>query len=219
MYRSFFGKALSLTMAIVFPMACFAADTRAMLLPQGGAVYVNGTVLGRSTVLVNGDRITTGDNSTGTITSSGNAINLGSKSAAIYGGGTVEMTDGGAAVVTSSGTAGKVGNLTITPADDKAKYEFGQRGNKVTIAALEGKLRISDGQQQMMLDSGKAIEIASSSSDDNDKHKDANAAATTGFAVNNAHAILIAAAVAAVGVGITFGVLYGLSAGNASPTR
>jgi hypothetical protein len=216
MYRSFFVKALSLTMAIVFPMACFAADTRAMLLPQGG-VYVNGTVLGRSTVLVNGDRITTADNATGTITAPGNTINLGSRSSLVYNGGTVEMTDGGAAVITSSGTAGKVRNLTITPADGKAKYEFGQRGNKVTIAALEGKLRISDGQQQMMLDSGKAIEIASTSADDKDQG--AKPASNTGFGVGNAHAVLIGLAVAAIGVGVTFGALYGLTAGNASPKR
>jgi hypothetical protein len=222
MYRSFFVKLLSLMLTVVFPVASIAADTRAMLLPQG-AVSVNGTMLARSTVLVSGDRITTTDNSTGTISGPGNSINLASKSSAVYGGQSIEVTNGGAFVVTSSGTAGKVGNLTITPADDKAKYEFGERADKVMIAAVEGKLRINDGQQQMVLDAGKAIEIAADAGPDKDKNKQGSqggaAVGATHFGLNNARAVVIAAVAAGLGAGAAFGLVQAFTAATASPTH
>jgi len=208
----------------VFPVASFAADTRAMLLPQG-AVSVNGTMLARSTVLVSGDRITTTDNSTGTISGPGNSINLASKSSAVYGGQSIEVTNGGAFVVTTSGTAGKVGNITITPADDKAKYEFGERADKVMIAAVEGKLRINDGQQQMVLDAGKAIEIAADAGPDKDKDKNKQgsqggaAVGATHFGLTNARAVVIAAVVAGLGTVAAFGLIKAFEPETASPTH
>jgi hypothetical protein len=185
-----------------------------MKLRMQGGVSVNGTMLARATVLVSGDRVTTTDNSSGTITAPGSTINVAPKSSAIYGGGNAEMIDGGASVVTSSGTSGKVGNLTVSPVDAKAKYDFGQRGNKIIIAALEGKLRISDGRQQMMLDAGKALEIPSDSND-----SQGNATHGGWMGLSNGVAIGIAAGVAALGIGLGLGLANANTLTSASSIR
>jgi hypothetical protein len=210
MKRSFFVKLLSLMLAIAFPAAAFAADTRAMLMPQG-AVNVNGNAAARSSVVFNGDRITTGDNSTGTITIAGSTIGIAPKSSAVYSNGNLEVAAGGASVVTNSGVSGKLDNLTVVPVNNRARYDFVRRGDTVMIAALEGKLRISDGRQQMVLEAGNAISIADTASPDSDSHSILD--------VSNAKAVAIAAVVIAAGVGLSFGLIKAFAPQTASPTR
>jgi hypothetical protein len=213
MYRSIFAKALSLVMAVLFPLSAFAADSRAMLLPQGN-VTVNGNVQTHSTVLFAGDRVSTTDTSSGTITLRGSSIQLAPQSSLVYTDRAVELASGGASVATSSGVEGKVSNLSLAPAEGKVRYNFAQRGDKIVIAALEGKLRINDGRQQMVLDAGKAIEIPAA--DPQTKGGNASGAATNSFFVSNGRAIAIAAASVAIGLGAAYG-LTGERPGSASP--
>jgi preprotein translocase subunit YajC len=219
MSRLLLAKALSLILALVFPLTGFAADVSAMLQPQGAAT-VNGAIMVHSTALFSGDRVVTSNGSAGTITIPGSTINIAPQSSAVYGGGNFEIMIGGASVVTSSGLSGKVANLTVIPIDGKAKYNFGQRGNMVMIAALEGKLRISDGSRQMVLNAGKAVEVKfDSEQDSHDNNSGGQGSASTRFDVGNAKAVIVASVVAGLGVGLAFGLIETLTPTAASPIR
>jgi hypothetical protein len=204
-------RLVSACLLVVFPLGVFAADTPAMLMPQG-AVNVNGNGTSHSTVVFNGDRITTGDGS-GAITVSGSTITIAPKSSAIYGNRSLQINAGGASVITTSGISGKLDNLTIVPVDSKAKYDFVRNGNTVMIAALQGQLRISDGRQQMLLDAGNAVSIADSTSDAASPDPD------TKLSVSNARAVVIAAVAIAAGAGLSYGLVEALTPKTASPTH
>jgi hypothetical protein len=149
-------------------------------------------------------------------------------------------------VATSSGMTGRVLNLTVRPVTGgTVKYEMDHVNGKVLVAALEGKLRINDGRQAMILEPGKVVSmpvpqadaVASGSVCSAGKHQEIVSGQWTcvddlpegggsnkpvgavGLNLSGVQIGLITGVAIAGGAGAAFGIARALSPGVASPAR
>lgn len=144
-------------MLFCFPAAMMAAEINPAVLSGSGIVKVNDTVVGRSSTIHVGDKVATGKDSTVSLTSKGVVVVLPADSAVVYGAKGVEMQYGRAIVNAQRAIDAHLGNLTITPADNKARFQMQQSGSTMTLAALEGALNVTDGIQQVVLPAGQMM--------------------------------------------------------------
>jgi hypothetical protein len=148
-------KVCSLVMALITPVSMFAADTGAMLYPQGN-VTVNGVQLDRSQAIFNGDRVHTAANGAVTITATGSSVLLAGDTSLLYGSQAVQFDSGAATIKTTKGLKTHFMNVRIEPAPN-ARYDIAARNGEVAIAALEGTLRLFDGYTTRVVKPGNAL--------------------------------------------------------------
>ncbi|HZQ92215.1 MAG TPA: hypothetical protein VFA60_10520 [Terriglobales bacterium] len=211
--RKKFFQVVSLGLALAVPHTGFATGNAAMLFPQG-KVTVNGTPLMRSTALFAGDKVSTGEQGTVTLSMPGSAVQINSQSEVQYDAGQLRVSTGSVLVNTQRGLKAQLLNLTVTPDNPKARFNLGQRNDKVVIAALEGAVRVSDGKSEMLLQPGKAIMFAAP------KPAGAQAGAGAGaLFLSNAAAIGISGAAFALGATLAFTTNETITPAPASPIQ
>jgi len=143
---------------VLFSCAVFGVEgtgARAVL-QASGKVQVNGNASGRTTTLFSGDVIETDEGSAANIIAGGSSVLVMSGAAVKFLGNGVELTQGGMAIATSEAMTATVDGLTITPAAQKfSKFEVAEDDDTVVIAARQGNVAVSDGQQTSTVPEGQ----------------------------------------------------------------
>jgi ribosome-associated protein YbcJ (S4-like RNA binding protein) len=126
------------------------------VLQASGKVQVNGNASRRTTTLFSGDVVETDEGSAANIIARGSSVLVMSDTALKFLGNGVELTQGGMAIATSQAMTATVDGLTITPADQKfSKFEVAEDDDTVIIAARQGNVAVSDGQQTSTVPEGQ----------------------------------------------------------------
>lgn len=141
---------------LVFPMAGMAAEANVALLSGNGVVKVNDTAVPRSAAVRAGDRIATGKDSSAVITGRSAVVVLPGDSAVVYGGSKIQLQYGRGVVNAQKGTTIQFANLSISPADPRAKVQLRSDG-VMTVSALEGSLNVTDGVYHVVLPAGQMM--------------------------------------------------------------
>jgi len=143
---------------VLFACAGFGVEgtgARAVL-QASGKVQVNGNASRQITTLFAGDVIRTDENSAANIIAGGSSVLVMPGASARFLGNGMELTEGGMAIATSEAMTATVGDLIITPAGQKlSKYEIAEDEDTVVIAARQGNVAVSDGQQTSTVPEGQ----------------------------------------------------------------
>ena len=143
---------------VLFACAGFGVEgtgARAVL-QASGKVQVNGNASRRTTTLFSGDVVETDEGSAANIIAGGSSVLVMSGTAMKFLGNGVELTQGGMAIATSEAMTATVDGLTITPAAQKfSKFEIAEDDDTVVIAARQGNVAVSDGQQTSTVPEGQ----------------------------------------------------------------
>ncbi len=161
MARPAMFRASAWLLILVFPAASILADVGPAVLMPAGNVRVNGRETARAMAVFSGDRIQTGESSAA-ITLKGTTILLPSHTAVVLGPESVQLSEGRALLATSGGTVLTVGGIKVAPAlKERARFEVTHARGEVRITSLEGRITVSDGKQEMLLEAGKMLTVAS----------------------------------------------------------
>jgi hypothetical protein len=150
-----------LNLVLMFGFSCVAlgsnvASESKAVLRASGKVQVNGTGGRETTTLFSGDTIQTDEDSVANITTSGSSVLVMPNASVKFLGNSVELTQGGMSIATSAGMAALADGLTITPTAQKlSKFEVVEYEDSVVIAAREGDVTVSDGQQTSTVPEGQ----------------------------------------------------------------
>ena len=153
---------LSLISVLSFACASLGADgsgAPGALLQASGKVQVNGVGSHKTTTLFSGDSVQTDAHSVANIIASGTSVLVNPNASVKFLGNAVEVDTGDVTITTSVGMAAKADALTIAPAPGgrkQAKFEVGENEDSVIIAALQGNVTVSDGQQTSTTPEGQA---------------------------------------------------------------
>jgi hypothetical protein len=143
---------------VVFACAGFGVEgtgARALLQPSG-KVQVNGNPSRRTTTLFSGDLVETEEGSAANIVAGGSSVLVMPGTAIKFLGNGVELTQGGMSIATSEAMTATVDGLTITPSAQKiSKFEVTEDDDTVLIAARQGNVAVSDGQQTSTVPEGQ----------------------------------------------------------------
>jgi hypothetical protein len=149
----------SIIVAISLSCAALGVDTpiaSGALLHSSGKVQVNGAITREVTTLLPGDSIQTAEDSVANITASGSSVLVLQNASITFLGPGVELTRGGLSVTTSEQTPISSYGLLFTPSERRqTKFEVVEYGDSVIVAAREGNLFVSDGQQTSMVPEGQ----------------------------------------------------------------
>lgn len=157
MQMRLFSRFVSLVMAIIMPSALSMGEVNAMLYPTGG-VTVNGAAAPGSSAIFAGDKVQTLTQATAMISDGTSTIRLREDSSLIYKANNVQLDRGSALVVTKKGTTGQFGGISVSPvSSDSTKFALMNQPGNQTIAAIEGALRITDGNHTFVLQPGQAL--------------------------------------------------------------
>lgn len=154
-----------LTQVIVLLVTCtlVSADALATVaaatLHGNGGVSVNGNAVMPTSTVFGGDRIETAPNSAASLTMNGSSVLVGQNSNLVYNGQSVSFASGGAVVQTSQGMSAKFDHVDITPNQASAKFRLEQKGNILTVSALEGNVSIANGTKNLALNAGQQVDI------------------------------------------------------------
>lgn len=150
-------RAVCWVMAIIFPASLIAADASPAMLRSAGPVKVNGNAVESSSIAYVGDRIQTGSNASATIAVKGGIVSLAGDSEVVYAGKAIQMRQGRALISTQKRLDGRLDKLTISPASTYAKFQMTRGDGKMTVAALEGSLSVTDGRDTVVLTPGNSL--------------------------------------------------------------
>jgi hypothetical protein len=143
----------------IFSCAALGGDGPAAsgaVLCASGNVQVNGVGSREITILFPGDSIQTTEDSAANIIAGGSSVLVMPNSLVKFVGHGVELTEGGVSVATSEEMEVKAAGLTITPASQKqSKFEVAENDDSVAVAAHQGNLTVSDGQQTSTVPEGQ----------------------------------------------------------------
>jgi ribosome-associated protein YbcJ (S4-like RNA binding protein) len=148
----------SLLILVLFACAGFGVEGTGAkaVLQASGNVQVNGNASRRTTTLFSGDVVETDEGSAANIIAGGSSVLVLSGTAMKFLGNGVELTQGGMAIATSEAMTATVDGLTITPAAQKfSKFEVAEDDDTVVIAARQGNVAVSDGQQTSTVPEGQ----------------------------------------------------------------
>jgi ribosome-associated protein YbcJ (S4-like RNA binding protein) len=147
-----------LLILVLFACAGFGVEGTGAkaVLQASGNVQVNGNASRRTTTLFSGDVVETDEGSAANIIAGGSSVLVLSGTAMKFLGNGVELTQGGMAIATSEAMTATVDGLTITPAAQKfSKFEVAEDDDTVVIAARQGNVAVSDGQQTSTVAEGQ----------------------------------------------------------------
>jgi hypothetical protein len=188
---------------VLFPVASFAADTNPAILYTNGAAWINGAHVPRpSLAIFSGDLLQTRSDSVAHINESGSSVTVLADSLVQFEGSSVRINHGGVAVSTSKQMATTAGDVKVSPASNVwTEFNVTDFDGTVRIAARQGDLLVSDGQNTVTLPQGQETtrdETAPDSSGKKKKKAQAGAPpAATGGILNSPWAI--GAGAAAIG--------------------
>jgi len=132
------------------------SSTPAAVLHANGKVQVNGAESTKITTLFRGDSVETDADSVASITAGGSSVLVMPNASVKLLGNMVELTHGAMAISTSAGMSAMAFGLTITPTGQNlSKFEVVEDEDSVVIAAREGDVAVSDGQQTSTLSEGQ----------------------------------------------------------------
>lgn len=209
MHRSRLTRLFALFLAVTLPTTTLFADPAAGMLYVRGSVMLNGSKVEGSSAVFSGDKVQTGEESAFAFTSAGATVLVPANSSVVLQKNSVDLVCGTALVATSNGMGARINNLTVTPAENEAKFELAQTTAELRVTAREGGLKISDSRTEMMLEAGESMTAAGGCS----SGIVYNAAATTRSAAPPPAAYVLGAAawvliVAAAATAVTVGVYY-----------
>jgi hypothetical protein len=157
------SKRLTQVMVLLVTCALASADAVAAVsaatLHGNGGVSVNGNAVMPITTVFGGDRIETAPNSAASLTMNGSSVLVGQNSNLIYNGPGVSFSSGRGVIQTSQGLGAKFAGVAITPNQPAAKFQLEQKGDILTVAALEGSLSIADGANVISLNPGQQVDV------------------------------------------------------------
>jgi hypothetical protein len=85
-------------------------------------------------------------------------VHLAADSSVVYQENNIELKQGGAVITTEKVTTGRLANLSISPVSTYAtKFALVNQPGTETIAAIEGSLRITDGNNAVVLQPGESL--------------------------------------------------------------
>jgi len=149
-------KIVSCSMAVIFPVAMFAADQPAAMLYSHGSAMLNGSSITRSSAIFSGDMVQTTKDSVANINATGSTVLVLNDSIVQYEGASVKLEHGGVTVSTSKLLATHAGNVTVSPVSGSwTEFEVRDTDGTVHIAARKGDLTISDDKGTMTLAQGQ----------------------------------------------------------------
>jgi hypothetical protein len=126
------------------------------VLQASGKVQVNGNASRQITTLFAGDVVQTDDDSAANIIAGGSSVLIMPGAAVRFLGTGVELTQGGMAIATSEAMTATVDDLIITPVAQRfSKFEVAEDEDTVVIAARQGSVAVSDGQQTSTVPEGQ----------------------------------------------------------------
>ncbi len=143
---------------VLFACAGFGVEGTGVraVLQASGKVRLNGNASRQITTLFTGDVIRTDENSAANIIAGGSSVLVMPGASAKFLGHGMELTEGGMAIATSEAMTATVEDLIITPAGQKlSKYEIAEDEDTVVIAARQGNVAVSDGQQTSTVAEGQ----------------------------------------------------------------
>jgi len=157
MHRSAFRGLVSCVLAVLFPVALFAADSTPAMLYTNGAAWINGAhVPHPSLAIFSGDLLQTRYDSLVDIRQPGSTVAVLGDSLVKFGGNSVEIDHGGVSVSTAKQLATTVGDITVTPASEGwTEFTVVDVDGTVKILAKRGDLTLSDGKQTVTLAEGQ----------------------------------------------------------------
>lgn len=149
-------KVVSCAMLLVFPVATFAADSGIAVVYPDHAINLNGSLLDRSQAVVDGDQLRT-NNGGATIALAGATLQMGAASEVVFHPTGARVMNGALTITTSRALGTEIANLRVEPVSGRARYLVSQQGSKIVIAAMEGSVRVTDGNQNVVVPTNKAL--------------------------------------------------------------
>ena len=149
---------LSFVLVMSFSCASLGVESSSAraVLNASGKVQVNGNASRQITTLFAGDVIRTDEDSAANIIAGGSSVLVMPGASVKFLGSGMELTEGGMAIATSEAMTATVDDLIITPAGQKlSKYEIAEDEDTVVIAARQGNVAVSDGQQTSTVPEGQ----------------------------------------------------------------
>lgn len=152
-------KVLSLLLVLIFSWAALGGDTPglpAAVLHASGKVQVNGVNSHETTALFAGDSIRTDEDSVANITAGGSSVLVMPGASVKFLGNAVEVTEGGVSISTAEAMSAKAGGVTVSPVAHKvSKFEIAETEDSVVVAARQGDVTVTDGQQTSTVQQGE----------------------------------------------------------------
>ena len=145
-------------MIAVTPAALVAADSGAAMLygRGGGAVWLNGRPLPRSSAVFPGDLIQTQPESLATLDASGSGVIVLPDSLIKFEGNAVSLEHGGISVATSRGMVAFAREVTVTPASNTwTEFEVVDASGTVQVVASKGDVKVNCGKGTATLSEGE----------------------------------------------------------------
>jgi hypothetical protein len=149
---------LSFVLVMSFSCASLGVESSSAraVLNASGKVQVNGNASRPITTLFSGDVIQKDENSAANIIVAGSSVLVRPGASVKFLGNGMELTAGGMAIATSEAMTATVDDLVITPGGPKlSKYEIAEDEDTVVIAARQGNVAVSDGQQTSTVPEGQ----------------------------------------------------------------
>jgi hypothetical protein len=157
------AKLLIYLMIVAVPVSGFAQETSAAMLYANGNFSLNGSLGPRSSAILPGDRIETGNSAAVSITRNGMNVMVGPNSSLVYKGQDIELSSGSAFIATSSNLAAQVHQLRIAPAADNGTFRVARVENGTMIAALKGSVLYNNGGVSATLPEGETVVVPDAS--------------------------------------------------------
>jgi hypothetical protein len=189
----------SLILMLSFSCAALGGDspsTSGAVLHASGSVQVNGVGSPEITTLFSGDSIQTTEDSAANIIADGSSVLVMPNALVKFMGQEVELTEGGVSVATSGGMSVSSYGLTFTPSEHRqSKFEVVEYEDSVIVAARQGNVMVTDGQQTSTVPEGQE-------STHKKKRKKAGAAIPAGGGISGTTLAIVAGASGATVAGI-----------------
>lgn len=149
------SRIIALTLVILFPVSLTLAEANGALLNCKRAV-VNGTPVTGSTAIFSGDTVKNGE-SVSSLTAEGSSVVVSENATLTYQGRMVALARGSAVIKTASKMGATFEGMTITPVSGNARFLLSNANGAPMVAALDGSLTISNGEQEVVLPAGKMM--------------------------------------------------------------
>jgi hypothetical protein len=218
-------RMVSCVLALIVPAALFAADSSAAMLYAGGAAWLNGAHVPKSSAIFAGDLVQTRSDSAANIHAPGSSISVLGDSLVEFEGASLKVEHGGVSVSTSRGIAASAGDVRVAPAsnawtefnvtDVDGTVRIAARKGDVTVTDDSGTVTLAQGQETTRDDQAQTSDQSGDKKKNNKKRADGAAPAAGGGVLNSPIAIGIGAAAIA---GVTTWVLL-QSSNPVSPSQ
>ncbi|MGB8885299.1 MAG: hypothetical protein WCC87_01175 [Candidatus Korobacteraceae bacterium] len=149
-----------LLLVVVCSTAMLTAQTSGAMLYATGNVTLNGAAVSDSSSIFAGDRLVTADSSIVSVNRSGSSVVVSPNSTVQYDKSAVEVLQGTAHVSTINGMSAEVGQVTVAPQDQSAKFDVVRTDNQVTVTSREGTVTVDDGGRKVLLQPGDHTTLA-----------------------------------------------------------